>query len=80
MARIPVYMPKFGLTMEEGMIVEWMAEVGAPVRAGEPLLSVETEKVVTEILAPADGTLSERLFSASAEVPVGEIIAYLDES
>lgn len=71
-------MPKFGLTMEEGTIVEWRVEVGATVVNGDPLASVETEKVVTDIVAPADGTLAERLFEVDAEVPVGEIIAFIE--
>jgi pyruvate/2-oxoglutarate dehydrogenase complex dihydrolipoamide acyltransferase (E2) component len=80
MARIPIHMPKFGLTMEEGTIMEWKAEIGAPVRAGDVLLCVETEKVVTDIEAPGDGTLVERLFEEKADVKVGEIIAYFDEA
>ena len=79
MARIPLHMPKFGMTMTEGTIVEWMAEVGDVLKQGAPLLSVETEKVVTDIESPVDGTLVERLFEVDAEVPVGEIIAYIEQ-
>jgi len=39
-----VSMPKLGLTMESGKIVEWKAEEGGEVKAGEILLVVETEK------------------------------------
>lgn len=80
MARIPIHMPKFGLTMEEGTIVEWKAEPGTRMRAGDVLLCVETEKVLTDIEAPCDGTLVERLFEASSDVKVGEVIAYFDEA
>lgn len=80
MARIPIHMPKFGLTMEEATIVEWNADVGAAVRTGDVLLSVEYEKSVAEIVVPADGILAERLFDVEADVPVGAVIAYLDES
>ncbi len=80
MARIPIHMPKFGLTMEEGTIVEWKVDVGTAVRAGDPLFSVETEKVVADVEAPSDGTLVERLFGVETDVKVGEVIAYLDEA
>lgn len=79
MARVPIYMPKFGMTMTEGTIAEWMRGVGDVVSQGDILLSVETEKVVTEIEAPASGTLVERLFEAGDEVPVGDIMAFIEE-
>ena len=79
MARIPLHMPKFGMTMTEGTIVEWAHEVGDQIKKGDVLLSVETEKVVTDIESPADGTLAARLFDVEADVPVGEIIAYIEE-
>lgn len=79
MARVPIYMPKFGMTMTEGTIAEWMRAVGDSVAQGDVLLSVETEKVVTEIECPTSGTLVERLFEAGDEVPVGEIMAFIEE-
>ncbi len=79
MAKIPLYMPKFGMTMTEGTIAEWMRAVGDTVSQGDILLSVETEKVVTEIESPASGTLVERLFEAGDDVPVGEIMAFIEE-
>ena len=54
MAKEPVYMPKFGMTMTEAEIVEWYVEQGQEVAQGDPLLGIETEKTSVDIEAPAD--------------------------
>jgi pyruvate dehydrogenase E2 component (dihydrolipoamide acetyltransferase) len=50
-------MPKLGLTMEEGTIVDWLVDNGTSVRAGMPVLSVETDKVTTDVEIPDGGRL-----------------------
>lgn len=80
MARVPVYMPKFGMTMMEGLIVEWRYQEGDAVTEGDVLLVVETEKVNTDIEAPVSGRLVDIQYQVDDEVPVGEIIAYIDEN
>ena len=77
--REPIYMPKFGLTMTEGLIVEWLKKEGDPVNEGDALLTVQTEKVDTDINAPATGTLVSIQYEAGDEAPVGEIIAYIEK-
>jgi len=52
-----ILMPKLGFSMEEGAVAEWLVADGAAVTAGEPLYSLESEKSVTEIEAPASGVL-----------------------
>ncbi len=78
MVREPIYMPKFGMTMTEGVIMQWLKKEGDRVVQGEPLLTVETEKVDTDIEAPASGTLVSIQYEAGDEAPVGEIIAYIE--
>jgi pyruvate dehydrogenase E2 component (dihydrolipoamide acetyltransferase) len=78
MAREAIYMPKYGMTMTEGIITEWHFQEGDAVSAGDALLTVETEKVDTDIEAPVSGTLVEVRYGVDAEVPVGEIIAYIE--
>lgn len=70
-------MPKFGLTMTEGLLLEWHVETGAPFKAGDMLFTVETEKVATEVEAEADGILSEILVPAGDTVPVGVPVGML---
>jgi pyruvate dehydrogenase E2 component (dihydrolipoamide acetyltransferase) len=50
-------MPKLGLTMEEGTITEWLADDGATVAAGTPILRIETDKTETDVEAAASGRL-----------------------
>jgi len=79
MAKIPIYMPKFGMTMVTGLITEWLFAEGERVEQGKPIAMVETEKVQTELESPASGTLVEVTYHDADEAPVGEIIAYVDD-
>lgn len=72
-----IVMPKFGLTMTEGLIAAWRRKPGEPFRQGDILFEVETEKVTNEVEAAADGVLAEILFPEGATVPVGAVIARL---
>lgn len=79
MAKIPIYMPKFGMTMTTGLITEWLFAVGEQVEQGKPIAMIETEKVQTELESPATGTLQEVKYQDNDEAPVGEIIAYIED-
>ena len=78
MPREAVYMPKLGMTMTDGVIVEWMVEVGDVVAIGDEIVAIETEKVETVIEADTAGVVVEIIAEAEAEVEVGAIIAYLE--
>src|SRR5690606_11079407 len=68
-------MPKLGLTMTEGMLVEWNVSPVDRVTTGTTLFVVETDKVATEIDAQADGVMGDSLVQAGEAVPVGAIVA-----
>jgi pyruvate dehydrogenase E2 component (dihydrolipoyllysine-residue acetyltransferase) len=72
-------MPKFGLTMHEGTVQRFFKAVGEAVKAGEPLYEVETEKVLYEVEAPADGTLAVTLVEDGATVECGIAVAVIAE-
>jgi pyruvate dehydrogenase E2 component (dihydrolipoamide acetyltransferase) len=74
---VEVTMPKFGLTMHEGTIQRFFKNVGEPVRAGEPLYEVETEKVLYEVEAPASGVFAVALFEEGATVECGLTVAII---
>ena len=76
---VPVHMPKYGMTMEEGLIVEWLVKEGDTVKEGDSIVIIETEKVETELESPASGVVAEISAQADSEIPVGEIIAYIDK-
>jgi pyruvate dehydrogenase E2 component (dihydrolipoamide acetyltransferase) len=71
----PITMPKWGIEMTEGTITGWHAQAGSNVAKGEPLLDVETEKIVNAVESPVAGTL-RRILADTGEVrPVGSLIA-----
>lgn len=75
-----IVMPKVGLTMTEGKIVEWKKGVGARVEQGETIFVFETEKVTFDVEAPQSGYLARIIVSEGETVPVGTEVALLDES
>lgn len=75
---IDVTMPKWGDTMQSGVITEWMVGVGEPVEGGDVLATVETEKVTQDITAPVAGTIVELLVDDGDEADVGAVIARLE--
>ncbi|MCD6571182.1 MAG: biotin/lipoyl-binding protein, partial [Deltaproteobacteria bacterium] len=56
---VEIVMPKLGLTMTEGLIVEWKKKEGDEVKKGDVLFVLETEKVTYEVEAPEDGILGK---------------------
>lgn len=72
-----VIMPALGIAQETGKVLRWLKDEGDPVRQGEALLEIETDKVTAEIEAPATGTLARITASAGDEVPVGRVIAVI---
>ncbi|MBI3945488.1 MAG: 2-oxo acid dehydrogenase subunit E2 [Armatimonadetes bacterium] len=74
-----VIMPKMGYDMEQGKIVRWLKGEGEPVRRGEDVAEIETEKVNIAIQAYGEGVLRERLAAEGETVPVGEMIAVIGQ-
>lgn len=72
-----VLMPKIGFSMNEGQIQEWLANDGAAVEAGHALFTIESDKSVTEIEAPATGTL-RIVVQPEVTVEVGTLLATID--
>ena len=72
-----VTMPKWGLTMTSGTITGWSREEGDPVTEGTPLLTVETEKAVDDVEAPATGVLRKIVANVGSEVPVMGAVAVI---
>ena len=74
-----VVMPKWGLSMQEGTIVQWLKQEGDEVAKDEPLLEVETEKMVSIVESPTAGILGRILHPADTTLPVSEVIAFITE-
>ncbi|PYX40028.1 MAG: hypothetical protein DMG81_07715, partial [Acidobacteria bacterium] len=74
---ISVVMPALEMAQETGKLISWLKKEGDPVRKGEPLLEIETDKAVMEIESPGEGVLSGVKAEAGAEIPVGKTIAWI---
>ena len=74
-----IIMPKQGLQMTEGTILEWKKKEGDPVEAGETLFEIETDKLTINIDSPATGTLLAILKYEGDTVPITEIIGVIGE-
>ena len=72
-----VVMPKLGLNMTEGLLVEWLKKEGDPVKKGDLLFSVETDKITTEAEANVDGVLAKILVAAGETVPVRTVVGLI---
>lgn len=73
-----VILPKFGLTMEEGILSIWEKSVGDSVAEGDIIAIIETEKIETELPAPVGGVLTRQLVAEGDTVPVGTVIAIIE--
>ncbi|MCS6808966.1 MAG: 2-oxoglutarate dehydrogenase, E2 component, dihydrolipoamide succinyltransferase [Bacteroidota bacterium] len=78
MAKIDVVMPKMGESIQEGKILNWLKKVGDRVERDETLLEISTDKVDTEVPAPAAGVVAQILFNVGDTVEVGTVIAYIE--
>ena len=70
-----VKLPKFGLTMEEATISEWMIAVGESVEQGQTIATIESEKVEMELPSPVSGIVAEHLVPVGGTVPLGTALA-----
>ena len=75
-----IAMPALSDTMNNGRLVKWIKAVGDPVRKGETIAEVETDKAVMELEAFQDGYLSGPLAVEGTEAPVGQTIGYIAEN
>lgn len=70
-------MPKIGFSMTEGVLVEWLVADGTEVKEGQALYTLESEKSVQEVEAPASGVL--RIIAAAGETyRVGHVLGRIE--
>src|SRR5512140_2276531 len=74
-------MPRLGWNMEAGTVVEWLKHDGDPVKAGEYLFLVESDKATTEVESLDSGILRipDNALRIGEELPVGTVLAYLTQ-
>ena len=77
---IDVVMPQMGESIVEGTLTKWTKKVGEKIERDEPMFEISTDKVDTEIPAPASGTVAEILVQEGQTVGINTVVARIDES
>ena len=72
---VDVTMPQMGVSVAEGTVVEWKKQPGDWVQADEIIASISTDKIDTDVEAPATGRVQELIVEVGATVEVGTVLA-----
>ena len=75
-----VTVPRWGMTMTEGTITQWLAAEGDVIERGQEIVEIETTKVSNVVESPAGGTLRRIVLPAGITAPVGALAAVLADS
>ena len=75
-----ITMPRWGMIMEEGLVVEWLKKEGEKVAADEPLFVVESEKVTNEATSPVAGVVGAIVVPEGETAIVGQLLAVIIEA
>ncbi len=78
MSKVDVVMPQLGESLTEGTIIKWHKKPGDKVKKDETLLEISTDKVDSEIPAPASGVVTKLLVEEQKTVAVQTVIAEID--
>ncbi|MGM0420781.1 MAG: dihydrolipoamide acetyltransferase family protein [Bacillota bacterium] len=74
-----IKMPKLGLTMEEGEVVNWHKEVGDKIEKGEIIVEIESDKISNEVESEIEGFLAVKLYETGDIVEVGAVLGVIAE-
>ncbi|CAN5909678.1 acetoin dehydrogenase dihydrolipoyllysine-residue acetyltransferase subunit [soil metagenome] len=73
-------MPKWGLTMTEGTLIEWLIEEGTEVSKGDEVVEVESEKINNAVESPSAGVFRRKVASEGEVIPVGGMLGVIADS
>jgi pyruvate dehydrogenase E2 component (dihydrolipoamide acetyltransferase) len=73
-------MPKWGLSMTEGTVVQWLVEEGAELKNGDEVVEVESEKINNAVETPAPGVLRRRVAKEGDVLPVGGLLGVIADA
>ncbi|HSV28601.1 MAG TPA: 2-oxo acid dehydrogenase subunit E2, partial [Candidatus Omnitrophota bacterium] len=74
-----ITVPALGESISEATVAKWLKNVGDAIKADEPIVELETDKVTAEVPAPASGVLTEILVQAGTTVEIGAILGAIGE-
>jgi pyruvate dehydrogenase E2 component (dihydrolipoamide acetyltransferase) len=72
-----ITMPKWGLSMVEGKVIEWLVEENADIAVGDEIMDIETEKIANTFEALDGGVLRRKVAGADQTLPVGALLGVL---
>lgn len=73
-------MPKWGFSMTEGKVVEWLVPEGSEIARGDEVLEVETDKSVGVVEAPVSGLLRRHVATSGQDIPVGGLVGVVADA
>ena len=76
--RVPVEMPRYASDAVDGRVSAWHAREGERVQRGAVIAVIETDKAELDLEAMTSGVLEEIVHDVGSEVPIGEVIAYIE--
>jgi pyruvate dehydrogenase E2 component (dihydrolipoyllysine-residue acetyltransferase) len=74
-----ITMPKWGMSMREGLVADWLITEGENVNKGDELVEIETDKITNVMEVPTSGQLCRHITQAGETVPVGALIGLLSD-
>lgn len=74
-----VIFPRMDQGMTSGVLLEWLVSAGSIVTRGQPIATIETDKITLELESPADGRLDLARWQPGDEVPVGDVVATVND-
>lgn len=77
MADVEFRLPKLGMSVMEGTILEWLVAEGDEVAEGDPMLTVEMDKADSELPAPVAGTVVQLAVPEGDTIDVGVLLAVI---
>ena len=75
----PVSMPKWGMTMEEGKVTDWLISEGEVVSEGDEIVEIETDKISNVVESQTSGILVRQLVAEGSTYKVGSLIGVIIE-
>ena len=79
MAETKVIMPQMGESIFEGTITKWLKKKGDTIQRDEPLFEISTDKIDSEIPAPASGVLQDILVKEGQTVQINTVVAVIGD-
>jgi pyruvate dehydrogenase E2 component (dihydrolipoamide acetyltransferase) len=75
-----ITMPKWGLSMTEGMVAQWNVAEGAEIKAGDEVVEIETTKITNVYESPVSGTLRRLVVAEGETIPVRGLLAVVADA